>query len=426
MKLFEDLMLLVKSTVAKVSLPTSRYDVLTVNINEYLDPNPYFGHRFETALRDACLPRDDENERRLRARRFIVELFNQLRQRLPENIQCLQNASLLSVEHALKATQEPITELVAQFLSVEAVSACETQWRNLRHVKWCCTDTTDGFWAEVGSYRDAHGDNPFAELDTLAMTVLSLPFSNAGVERCFSDMSIVKSKRRNRFHPGGVIAQIDELETTLEPQQGNDLSDVEIEDDEGSPKYSEDITLLNPDSTASEGELLLKAFRTDRVGNVSEGEKIHCEAVVGVQTGTSSVEDRFEENSNPSSMKRDCVLLETCLVQRHVNDLQDGKNYPENEQYANFQEFRSVEGPESGIVRGSADKLARKSNEAGKQKGKGCIKGGAQAQLNCRVADDATREVCNNQRKIVRKRHHKRRKRRRAAPQKVEAESTLQ
>ncbi|KAH8018853.1 hypothetical protein HPB51_012807 [Rhipicephalus microplus] len=199
MKLFEDLMLLVKSSAAKVSLPTSRYDVLTVNINEYLDPNPYFGHRFETALRDACLPRDDENELRLCARRFIVELFNQLRQRLSKNIQCLQKASLLSAEHALKATQEPIMELAAQFLSVEAVSACETQWRNLRHVKWCCTDTTDGFWAEVGSYRDAHGDNPFAELDTLAMTVLSLPFSNAGVERCFSDMSIVKSKRRNRL-----------------------------------------------------------------------------------------------------------------------------------------------------------------------------------------------------------------------------------
>ncbi|KAH6921387.1 hypothetical protein HPB50_027625 [Hyalomma asiaticum] len=179
MKLFEDLMMLVKSTAAKVSLPTSRYDVLTVNINEHLDPNPYFGHRFETALRDACLPRDDEKELRLRCRRFIVELFNQLRQRLPENIQCLQKTSLLSVEHALKLIQEPITELASQFLPVEAVSACETQWKNLRH--------------------DAHGENPFTELATLAMTVLSLPFSNAGIERCFSDMSIVKCRRRNRL-----------------------------------------------------------------------------------------------------------------------------------------------------------------------------------------------------------------------------------
>lgn len=48
------------------------------------------------------------------------------------------------------------------------------------------------------------------------------------------------------------------------------------------------------------------------------------------------MEDRFEEKSNPSSMNRDCVLLETCLVQRHVNDRPDGKNYPEIEEDANF------------------------------------------------------------------------------------------
>lgn len=213
MKLFEDLMMLVKSTAAKVSLPTSRYDVLTVNINEHLDPNPYFGHRFETALRDACLPRDDEKELRLRCRRFIVELFNQLRQRLPENIQCLQKTSLLYVENALKLIQEPITELASQFLPVEAVSACETQWKNLRHVKWCCTNRTDSFWQEVSSYKDAHGENPFTELATLAMTVLSLPFSNAGIERCFSDMSIVKCRRRNRL-------DIDTLNALLKVRYG--------------------------------------------------------------------------------------------------------------------------------------------------------------------------------------------------------------
>ncbi|KAH8042655.1 hypothetical protein HPB51_025158 [Rhipicephalus microplus] len=192
---------------------------------------------------------------------------------------------------------------------------------------------------------------------------------------------------------GGMTAsRKDELETTLEPQQGNDLSDVEREDNEGSPKCSEDITLLKLDSTASEGELLLKVFPTDSVGNVSEGEKVHCKAVVGVQTGTSSVEDRFEEESNSSSMNRDCGLLETCLVLRHVNDRPDSKNYPEMEQDATFKEFRSVEGPESGFVRGSADTLARQSIGAGKPKGKGCRKGSAQAHLNCRVADDKTKE----------------------------------
>ncbi|KAH8010008.1 hypothetical protein HPB51_024358 [Rhipicephalus microplus] len=50
-----------------------------------------------------------------------------------------------------------------------------------------------------------------------------------------------------------VIEQIDELETTLEPPEGSDPSDVESEDNEGSSKCSEDIALLELDSTAKEG-----------------------------------------------------------------------------------------------------------------------------------------------------------------------------
>lgn len=106
-------------------------------------------------------------------------------------------------------------------------------------------------------------------------------------------------------------------------------------------------------------------------------------------------------------------------MQGHASDRPDDKNFLNIEKDANFQEYRSLEGPASGFVRSSADKLARQSNRAGKLKGKGCRKGGAQAHLNCRVADDATREVCNNQRKVVRKRHRKRRKWGRVAPQKV-------
>ncbi|KAH8038166.1 hypothetical protein HPB51_024306 [Rhipicephalus microplus] len=142
---------------------------------------------------------------------------------------------------------------------------------------------------------------------------------------------------------------IDELERTLEPRQVKYLSDIKRED-KCSPKCSEDIPLLKPDRTARESEPLLKVFPTDSVGNASEGENVHCEAVVGVQTGTSSVEDRFEEEPNPSSMNKACELLETCLVQRHVNDPPGGKNYPEIEQDANFQKFRSVEEPEFGFV----------------------------------------------------------------------------
>ncbi|KAH9381169.1 hypothetical protein HPB48_020826 [Haemaphysalis longicornis] len=111
MKLLKDLMISVILTAAKVCLPTSRYDVFTVNIREHLDPNPCSGHRFKTALQNTCLLRDDEKELLLCCRCFIVKLFNLPRQRLQQNIQCLQKASLIAVENAVKALHEPIMEL---------------------------------------------------------------------------------------------------------------------------------------------------------------------------------------------------------------------------------------------------------------------------------------------------------------------------
>lgn len=55
------------------------------------------------------------------------------------------------------------------------------------------------FWSEIWKYRDAADINPFQELAMAAVSVLSLPHSNAEVERVFSQMSVVKSKLRNRM-----------------------------------------------------------------------------------------------------------------------------------------------------------------------------------------------------------------------------------
>ena len=58
-----------------------------------------------------------------------------------------------------------------------------------------------GFWSEVWQFRDAAwaGLNPFQELSQVAVSVLSLPHSNAEIERVFSQMSVVKNKLRNRM-----------------------------------------------------------------------------------------------------------------------------------------------------------------------------------------------------------------------------------
>lgn len=60
-------------------------------------------------------------------------------------------------------------------------------------------NTTIDFWIEVKEYRDSVDLNPFDTLANLALKLLSLPYSNAEVERTFSAMNIFKSKVRNRM-----------------------------------------------------------------------------------------------------------------------------------------------------------------------------------------------------------------------------------
>ncbi|CAG9782795.1 unnamed protein product [Diatraea saccharalis] len=53
--------------------------------------------------------------------------------------------------------------------------------------------------AKVAAYKNAADVNTFHELCEFAIAVLSLPHSNAEVERLFSTMSIIKNKLRNKL-----------------------------------------------------------------------------------------------------------------------------------------------------------------------------------------------------------------------------------
>ncbi|KAM8702588.1 hypothetical protein ACLKA7_001924 [Drosophila subpalustris] len=54
--------------------------------------------------------------------------------------------------------------------------------------------------ANLNSYKDSGGNTTFAELAKVAIDLLSLPWSNAEVERIFSQVNLVKSKLRNKLH----------------------------------------------------------------------------------------------------------------------------------------------------------------------------------------------------------------------------------
>jgi len=72
--------------------------------------------------------------------------------------------------------------------------------RNNIHLQKCTvTSDTVQFWGEVHKFRNAAEENPNADVCDMAITVLSLPHSNAHIKRVFSQMNIVKPKLRNRM-----------------------------------------------------------------------------------------------------------------------------------------------------------------------------------------------------------------------------------
>lgn len=78
-------------------------------------------------------------------------------------------------------------------INVKTIDKINIQWRNLLNIKWTQISNTMEFWNEVASYTDASELHPFADVSNMAIRLLVLPWSNAEVERLFSQMNVVKN-----------------------------------------------------------------------------------------------------------------------------------------------------------------------------------------------------------------------------------------
>ncbi|CAN7947629.1 unnamed protein product [Ixodes hexagonus] len=203
LKLLSDLTLLTEGLSKKLVVPTCRVDPLSASVDAYVDPRANLGYEVEKTLQDlrkAGFSEESERVFRERCVAFLNHLVKQLQQRLPDNVRTLRQVSLLSVGNTLCAVKEslvPLMELMK--LPQEKIAAIELQWDKLPLVRWNNRETTVAFWDEVKKYRDASNTNPFLDIADFALATLVLPWSNAEVERVFSQMNIVKSKQRTRL-----------------------------------------------------------------------------------------------------------------------------------------------------------------------------------------------------------------------------------
>lgn len=100
------------------------------------------------------------------------------------------------MDKILCAQKETIVNIL-EYLKVDNIAEIKRQYSNIHLVKWQHISDTNKFWGEVFNYKDSGGNHRFLELATVALQLLSLPWSNAEIERVFSKLNLIKNKLRN-------------------------------------------------------------------------------------------------------------------------------------------------------------------------------------------------------------------------------------
>ncbi|CAG4970092.1 unnamed protein product [Parnassius apollo] len=204
-KLLETLMTLLRSVCVRIIIPgaaTTDKDFLTIKVEDHLDPVAHLGHLFESHASNSNLSPQAISNIKKRCIDFSVKLVQEIQNRIPSNYEILAKVTLLSPENTLKQIKDPhaLVGLARELgFDDQKTDKIVQQWKTIQFIEWETAGDSVKFWAQVLKYKNAAGVNTFRELADLAIVAMSLPHSNAEVERLFSVMNTVKNKLRNRM-----------------------------------------------------------------------------------------------------------------------------------------------------------------------------------------------------------------------------------
>lgn len=202
----ENLMCLLRNYL-KMLIPPMRLekvlhkDIISFNFEDYVMGADIINMGYSFSEAQVGVEKNKITIVRERCRNFLMELCRQIQCRLLSNVDILEKICLLSPENATAQFRRlDITILASNFKSVcEDVDSTVSEWDALHRIEWQHSEDPELFWIEVAENKNALGENRFSHIAKLALALLSLPFSNAAVERAFSLTNLIKDKLRNRL-----------------------------------------------------------------------------------------------------------------------------------------------------------------------------------------------------------------------------------
>lgn len=205
LKLLNDLNDLFFSTLQKIVVPqqlerVAERDLCEFPFKNFLMPVEcvQFGYYFNELSSKCNAPILTDIKQRCRD--FYIKLAEEFQKRVPNNVAILQKISLFTPENASRQFKADITDIASFFSKVcEDVEETNNRWMVLHRLE-IKENSSNDYWSQVMEKTDAAGIGKFRNIAKLAVSLLSLPFSNASVERAFSIVNILKDKLRNRLN----------------------------------------------------------------------------------------------------------------------------------------------------------------------------------------------------------------------------------
>ncbi|CAH1099871.1 unnamed protein product [Psylliodes chrysocephalus] len=141
---------------------------------------------------------------RLRALDFYIELSIQIKKRFNFGDPVLDFFKILNPEVAVSGKVGSIVIPANKYFPdlVNDIETLNTEWRMLAELSEIKNiDLTDPeiFWSKIFSMKNELNEQMFPSLKKLVEGLLSLPHSSAAAERMFSQVTLLKTKCRNRL-----------------------------------------------------------------------------------------------------------------------------------------------------------------------------------------------------------------------------------
>lgn len=156
---------------------------------------------FETLKQDPNVNKSDINTFLKSCLEFYIELTSNLKQRFEFEDPLYDLLTIIDPVKAQSFETKSLKGILNRFpvLNVN-VQDLDNEWRQhalLEHDKLCLSKNAEEYWPEIFKLKNAAGNELFPNLRKAVFFLFLLPFSNASVERVFSDLFNVKTDKRN-------------------------------------------------------------------------------------------------------------------------------------------------------------------------------------------------------------------------------------